>query len=378
MARDLLDILLTGSITELSRERERIGETLGHGDLTLVGRVEQQVSREPESIQFDSRGNAVISALGRTYSGGRFATPQLAELNLGNRANGTDNREDAEIRLSVVEGAGLLTDIGALQAWAAEDTAFQLASQFNCLESPGPYLVKVSEYLTDSTQGPRGAVSAFPAALVRHYAAPEGRGGRFTQNEDREIDLLADALPSAAGRVEHGYLTIQNIDDKDLAAEALAANFGKIRIGVHSNAEVVLGANWGGAVSNSPRITQLCTSTLAAGLYAAVPAHESKAVGEICRQLLRASYLGTLLAAYESGAQRVVLTLIGGGVFGNPHPLIIDCILWATRRLRSIATAGARGLHIILNARGLDHSVDRLQLREACRDLDGDYRAIPA
>ena len=47
------------------------------------------------------------------------------------------------------------------------------------------------------------------------------------------------------------------------------------------------------------------------------------------RQLQRAAYAGTLLAAASLGKSYVVLTLIGGGVFGNPVAIVWEAILWA-------------------------------------------------
>ncbi|MFZ2164365.1 MAG: hypothetical protein WAV45_02785, partial [Propionibacteriaceae bacterium] len=61
--------------------------------------------------------------------------------------------------------------------------------------------------------------------------------------------------------------------------------------------------------------------------------------------LLRGAYLGTLLAAASAGRPRVVLTLIGGGVFGNPVAAIVDAIAWAFDQTADL------GLDVILNAR---------------------------
>ena len=73
---------------------------------------------------------------------------------------------------------------------------FQVASQFNCLEAPGSFVVPVADYLHDPTQGPRASVSAFPATLVRHYAAPQPGGQRFVQasNGPQIMLVLSDAL----------------------------------------------------------------------------------------------------------------------------------------------------------------------------------------
>ena len=150
---------------------------------------------------------------------------------------------------------------------APASTLFQIASQFNCLEAPSPRLVDVASYRYDSTQGPRAALSAFPATLVRRYAAPDGQGGRFTQSPKHQLDLLAEALPADLGRVKIGYLQASQIRDLSAAAAAVEQNFNQIRVGVHDDAQVVLGYSWDGAVEGEPLIAQVFTSTLAAGCH---------------------------------------------------------------------------------------------------------------
>src|SRR5262249_38677956 len=152
------------------------------------------------------------------------------------------------MRLWVFDGASPVTDIGSLQGTADEGSLFQVASQFNCLESPGDYVTEVANYFGDSTQGPRASISAFPAALLRHYAAP-GRGGeRFVQKTDgRQVDLLADAFAPGRSPVSNGYLLGDEGMGPAVLVAALRDKFERIRVGVHEDAPVVFGHNWGGA-----------------------------------------------------------------------------------------------------------------------------------
>lgn len=355
----MLDVLLSGDPAGLVDAREAALASRGRGDRGLVARAEDVVAADPDrAIAFAPDGTATIHAAGRRFDGGRFATRSIGEL----RALATACRESVRPgatrgRLSVILGADPLTDIGTLQATAEPGTLFQVASQFNCLESPGPYLVPIRQYLTDPTQGPRAAVSAFPGTLVRHYAAPGVDGRRFVQGTDRQIDLLADALPLDLGRVRGGYLTAGDLNDIAAAAGALEANFDAIRVGVHDGIEVVLGHAWDGAVTGDRRIAQVFTSTLAGSGYSG-GARIAGPLEAVCRQLLRAAYLGTLLAAAALGSRRVVLTLIGGGVFGNPHPLVWEAILWAFDR----AAGSAGELDVVVNARGLSPSLPIAQV----------------
>ena len=342
-------------------------EARGGGDVDAVARVEAEVAADPaRTIRFDASGAATVTAAGRAYQGGRFEVLRLCELRsraLATRARA--GRPAATRRLWVLDGASPATDIGALQATAAPGSLFQVASQFNCLESPGSFITPVANYLHDPTQGPRASVSAFPATLVRHYAAPRADGSRFVQRDagdGEQLDLLADVCDPGVARVRSGYLRGSDIAEPAAFARALDERFEAIAIGVHDGAEVVLGADWGGRVDGAPHrtIAQVLTSTIAGGMYGGI---DEDPVGTvICRQLQRAAYLGTLLAAAALGKRRVVLTLIGGGVFANPTQIIWDAILWAADQIVPFLHAE---LSIIVNGRNLGQEVPEAQLRDA-------------
>ena len=297
----------------------------GRGDPSQVARWEEALRRDPGRLVFDPDGAARLVLLGQELAAGRFETPTLAELRA--RLPGPVG-QPAPARLAVLLGSGPLTDVGALQALAPPGTLFQVASQFNCLESPGPYLVPVADYLRDPTQGPRASISAFPGTLLRHYAAPGPDGARFVQTGARQLDLLRDALPAGVARVRDGYLIDENVRDPEGLVPALEAGFERIRVGVHAGVQVVLGYDFAGRVEGAPRIAQVFTSTWATS-YSHRKSVRASAREATCRLLLRAAYLGTLLAAAGLSQRAVVLTAIGGGVFKNPHPLIWEAILWA-------------------------------------------------
>ena len=323
-----------------------------------VAEIEAHVSeRGAAAFRFDRHGFATLTVRRRTYQCGRFTTPTLAELA---KAAWRPRR----LRLVVLGGASPLLDIGSLQAWSAKGTVFQIASQFNALESPGPYVPPIADYYFDPTQGPRASISAFPGTLLRQYAAPGPRGVRFPQQTGgRQIDLLHDAI--GAGRVKEGYLLGEAIkppdssaSDADAVVDRLESRLRQIRIGLHESAEVRLGHDWHGAVpSRWPRIDQVFTSTIAGGHYGAEAALGRDRFERVAEVLLRAAYLGTLRSAIALDRDRVVLTLIGGGVFGNPLPLIWRSILWAASECerenekRSGMAVPERDLEVHVNAR---------------------------
>jgi hypothetical protein len=152
-------------------------------------------------------------------------------------------------------------------------------------------------------------------------------------------------------------------------AAALEAGFDRIRVGVHDAVQVVLGHAWDRAVEGSDRrrITQVFTPTVAGGGYGGQRALAT-AFEPVCRQTLRAAYLGTLLAAVALGRTPAVLTLIGGGVFGNPIGLIWEAILWAFDEARPLA---AGPLDVVLNGYNLSALIDRGGILPAVRERGG-------
>ncbi len=339
------------------------------GDKSLVGRAEAALRAGPSALSFDAKARGTLTLEERQWSAGRFETATLGAL----RQRALERQSASDLgahvaRLWVLGGTSPATDIGALQAFSPPDTLFQVASQFNCLESPGPHLTPVSAYLTDPTQGPRASVSAFPGTLLRHYAAPDGKGGRYVQLDDGpQIKLLRDVCPATVSDTQNGYLMDDTILDPPAFLAALRDNFDAIAVGVHDDLDVVLGYDWDGAVPpGAPRIAQVFTSTLAGGGYGGEDLDEL--FEPLCRYLQRAAYLGTLLAAAALGKTTVVLTLIGGGVFANPIHVIWDAIQWA---LREVEPYLSRDLDVVVNGRDLHNRLPRETLLGAVRGRGG-------
>jgi hypothetical protein len=228
-------------------------------------------------------------------------------------------------------------------------------------------MTPVVAYFSDPTQGPRASISAFPGTLLRHYAAPAADGTRFVQTTaGRQINLLEAVCGLGIAEVRSGYLTAAGISDPPAFADALERRFDEIRVGVHDDVPVVLGYDWGGAVEGDRRIGQVFTSTFAAGGYSRpLPGHLNR---RVCAALLRAAYLGTLLAAAALGRPKVVLTLIGGGVFGNPVPLIWESICWAAGEAEPFMTGV---MDVVVNGRNLGDHLPHDVIMPAVRDRGG-------
>jgi len=330
-----------------------------HSDRTQVSKLETLVQSDPAgSFRYDADGFATLQG----FAAGRFETPSLGELRT--RANALA-KPGPRVRLWVMDGTNPLTDIGALQGSAAPDSLFQVASQFNCLESPGPHLVRVGDYFFDPTQGPRASISAYPGTLLRHYQAPAPDGSCFVQG-DRQINLLH----RLGQPVQSGYLRSGDVTDPGAFAAHLEGQLDDLEVGLHDGVQVVLGANWDAPVPGTRRIAQVFTSTVAAGGYSRTDTHE--AFPTIIRQLQRGAYLGTLLGAAALGKRRVCLTLIGGGVFGNPVDVIWEAIQWAVDQIQPYLH---NEMTVVVNSRTLGESIPSKQLRQAAVDRGGELLA---
>ncbi len=290
---------------------------------------------------------------GRSFGCGRLETPRLADLRARMARLGA-----ASGRPTLREVVG---DVGRLHADPKNAGAvFQAASQFNLLEMVD-YGVTPEEgvgiYQYDKTQGPICAIACGAGTIYRNYFAPVA-GGRG-QTADRQIDCLADlgaALGNDRGQLwsmANGYALVSGAGRAHINRALAAADPGRIdalrgllRIGLHHDVEVTLpGAGH--------RVTQIYGSALPVA-YGGGPVDEW---APFARLVLDASYEATLLAAAidarASGNATVFLTLLGGGVFGNPPRWILDAI---DRGLHAAQAMGAGPLDVAIVSYGSPRS----------------------
>lgn len=259
---------------------------------------------------------------------GELETPSLAELR--RRTQGIASRPGAELRVATLHG-----DVRRLHSQPVnKDALFQVASQFNLLEMPGPDVSPedgVTGYQDDRTQGPACAVAAGAATIYRNYFVPVN--GETGQTGERQIDCLADmgqALGNEGGKLwemRNGYALCSQPGlaaiDKAIAAmspEQLDQLRGLLRIGLH----------WGVEVTDAPtpgqRVSQAFCSALPVA-YSDVPPPKWRRFATL---VLEAAYEATLLAAVlnreQTGCPTVFLTRLGGGAFGN-DPEWIDAAM---------------------------------------------------
>ena len=264
---------------------------------------------------------------------GTLTLPSLAELRTEAAAIASAGRP----RLSIAEGDVRIMhrapeNLGAL---------FQVASQFNMLEMVGPDVTPergVTGYQHDHTQGPACAVAAGAATIYRNYLVP--MAGGVGQTEKLQINGLAELGAALARRLgkrvdelwemRNGYALAKS---KGLAAiagdlaradaSALDELRGLLRVGLHRDVEV----------TDGPRPGPLVSQVFCSAMPVSYSGLEPRAWAPLARLVLEAAYEATMLAAVLNAArgasQRLLLTRLGGGAFGNDDGWIDGAILRA-------------------------------------------------
>lgn len=287
-------------------------------------------------------GDELVSTVnGKRYGIGTLTMPTLAEL-----------------RARVNPARGQRTSVGAFVGEAKrlhrdpafEGALFQVASQFNLLEMTSEDVTPeqgVARYAHDPTQGPACATAAGAATIYRNYLVPVG--DQIGQTAQRQLDALAgvgEALSELIGlpvdrlwQMSNGYalctregLTAISALLDEASEEVVDGVRSRLAIGLHRDVEVTDAPE-----GQRQRVSQAFCSALPVG-YSLLPSRDWK---PFARLVLQATYEATLLAAVEQaeagGSNTVLLTRVGGGVFGNDPAWIDEAI---DRALAVVADAG--------------------------------------
>ncbi len=272
----------------------------------------------------------------KEYVCGQLETPSLAELrervNLGKSLSG---------KISVSE---VVADVQQLHVDKSNaDSLFQVASQFNLLEMVSPNVTPehgVGGYEYDRTQGPACAIAAGAGTIYRNYFAKVN--GQIGQTSDNQIDCLADVGTALKNSDNHlwemrnGYALasregLEEINSKiKSASESELDGLRKLlRIGIQWNTEVTL---------NKAKHT--VTQAYCSALPVAYSRQPSELWARFAQIVLEASYEATictgLLNYLKTGNNKVYLTLIGGGAFGNEKEWIINAIVRTLKLYKKI------------------------------------------
>ena len=266
----------------------------------------------------------------KTFVAGKLETPSLEELRQRIKHLGKTGK------LSLRE---VVADVQSLHTDSANAGAlFQVASQFNLLEMVSPNRTPeegVGIYSHDRTQGPACAVACGAGTIYRNYFVPVNV--QIGQSTDNQIDCLID-LGEAWGnsqnhlwQMKNGYALASHKGLTAISQRLQAASekerdeFRKLlRIGIQWQTQVTL-------QNCQHQVSQIYCSALPVA-YSPLPA---KLWSEFAKLILEAAYEATIctaiLNAQINGNNKLFLTLLGGGAFGNETSWIIDSIARALR-----------------------------------------------
>jgi hypothetical protein len=219
----------------------------------------------------------------------------------------------------------------------------QAASQFNYLEFAAPNLVPergISIYEWDRTQGPACAIACAGGTAYRNYlmARQNGKFGQRADDQCNGLELLEKKLQEPFWEVRNGYVEStakqlealnKRLHDEPQLVEELK---GLLRIGVQADVQVT---DYAAMQRGEPHlVTQTYNSALSIGYSDVTPTLWTP----LAKLVLDASYEATLLVGILNAARfaeqhqklpPVLLTKVGGGVFGNSADWIQDAIVGA-------------------------------------------------
>ena len=299
-----------------------------------------------EQMEYVRDQNVIRTNGNREFGTGTFALERLDDL----RATIPIPTASAEAtKWTVIEG-GDARVLHAMPEYAG--AMFQAASQFNCLEFNGPAKVPengIKEWVYDATQGPACSIACAGGTLLRHYfhESEPGPGviGQRSAPEDTQINTLRDVIVQLGVSddigVKNGYLDwtgarthAQREGVKARIEAALgtpatrAAIAGLLSIGVQHRVEVTCqgdpdSKSWRILPKESRQtVSQAYVSAVGLGDYM----QNGDLIAPLARLVLDAAYEATLYAALKCGTKRVLLTAVGGGVFGNASDWVASAI----------------------------------------------------
>ena len=287
------------------------------------------VDESPESVQkhLFIDGQRLHSRLNqKSWLCGELETPTLAQL----RQRVSHIKHD----LAPISVRNVVGNVQHLHLNRANENAlFQVASQFNLLEMTSPRVTPecgVGIYEHDFTQGPACAIAAGAGTIYRNYFVDIN--GRIGQTADNQIDCLSGisklldnskqrlwkmvngyALPSAEG-LEEINRKLESMDEAALDAVRQA-----LQIGLHWDTQVTLG-------DASHKVSQAYCSAMPV----AYTPHTKELWAPLAKIVLEAAYEATICAAIlnvdRNRNNRLFLTRLGGGAFGNSPDWITDAI----------------------------------------------------
>lgn len=313
------------------------------------------------------RQSGVLTSLanGESFVTGSFTTPTLESLRAAGRAaiaaasdDGAASTTTNTTTTCFIKYRHAAQGDVLLEHAKYPGALFQAASQFNCLEFPSARGVPedgVTKYAYDSTQGPACSLACAAGTVVRNYFAEAGSAddaaaaapppGQRADRQLNNLDLLEAALQNDREQyfaVRNGYVFAKRPRDLARLSEAIRASKssgdyeglkGLLKIGLHRDVGVTFASRYEPPAVTGATVSQAYCSALSCA-YSGIDIDHWE---PFARLVLEAAYEATLWAAVINAAasggggggnhrNKVFLTFLGGGVFGNDPRWICDSI----------------------------------------------------
>ncbi|WP_417884773.1 hypothetical protein [Zunongwangia sp.] len=301
----------------------------------LTGFKEESPENVKKNIEIN--GSEIVSLVNsRRFSYGKLEVPTLYELKKQNK-----NIKDYNGKIQVTE---IVADVQKLHTQIENSNAlFQAASQFNLLEMVSKSVTPehgIDRYEFDYTQGPACAISCGAGTIYRNYFAEvNGQVGQTANNQIDCLELIGKELGNDKlnlWKMQNGYALV-NLKglltiNKKIAQLTLTERESlkeKLKIGIQWNTEVT--------ISNTKhKVSQIYCSALPVA-YSQI---ESFYWEYFARVILEATYEASLYAGVinmnNNNSNKVFLTLVGGGAFGNEEYWILESLQKAIRKFKNI------------------------------------------
>ncbi len=285
--------------------------------------------RSPDYVRrnLEVNGNQLKSKVnGKSYQFGFLETPPLATLR--EQAPAVEKYQ-GKIKISEVVG-----DVQQMHVDPKNKNAlFQAASQFNLLEMVGPEVTPeegIGIYEDDPTQGPACAIACGAGTIYRNYLAEvNGKTGQSAHNQIDCLELIGEALGNkneALWKMRNGY-ALPDIEgllkiNKELGRLTPTERDdlkSKLKIGLQWSTEVTI-------AGDGQLVSQAYCSALPVR-YSQLEAHYWEPFARLILEgLYEATFYAALINLEKTGSNKVYLTLVGGGAFGNEFHWILESI----------------------------------------------------
>ncbi|MEO1185522.1 MAG: hypothetical protein AAFX46_12890 [Cyanobacteria bacterium J06636_27] len=269
---------------------------------------------------------------GKEYKYGRLDILTLSELRNNVRK---ENLKEKRCKIS--------EEIGDVQYFHQlsenEGALFQAASQFNLLEMVNPNVSPeqgIGKYEYDLTQGPACAIACGAGTVYRNYFVEiNGKEGQTSDNQIDCLDIIGDFFNNAELKLwemKNGYALANQPGLKFISKRIANLNpqeyedlKGKLKVGIQWDAEVTIN-------SNGRKVSQIYCSALPVAYSMTSHVYWEDFSKLILEATYEASLIAGIINSQRTNNNRLYLTLVGGGAFGNKEQWIVESVLKSVKR----------------------------------------------